>query len=118
MKDKIEFVSSLSGVSDMFPILPSSKYWPKWISKATADYKANMNKTEKFRHVAQCPGIFAMFKTGYIATSWYDVIISTSKNEKGFQWKVADADLIEHAQMKLVDTHGDQIGKRSDRKHS
>ena len=55
MKDKIEFVSTLSGVSDMFPILPSSKYWPKWISKATADYKANMNKTEKFRHVAQCP---------------------------------------------------------------
>ena len=111
MKDKIEFVSTLSGVSDMFPILPSSKYWPKWISKATADYKANMDKTEKFRHVAQCPGIFAMFKTGYIVTSLYDVVISTSKNERGFQWKVADADLIEHAKMKLVDTHGDQIGK-------
>ena len=58
MKDKIEFVSTLAGVSDMFPILPSSKYGPRWISKAMTDYKANMNKTEKFRHVAQGPGIF------------------------------------------------------------
>ena len=42
MKDKIEFVSTLAGVSDMFPILPSSKYGPRWISKAMTDYKANI----------------------------------------------------------------------------
>ena len=111
MKDKIEFVSTLAGVSDMFPILPSSKYGPRWISKAMTDYKAYMNKTEKFRHVAQCPGIFAMFKTGYIVTSWYDVVISTIKNKEGFQWKIADADLVKYAKIKLVDTHGDQIEK-------
>ena len=108
-KDKIEFVSTLPGVADMFPILPSSKYWPKWIAKSMADYKANMDKTKKVQHIAQCPGIFAMFKTGYVVTSWYDVVISTKQNEPGFSWRVADPDLMENAQMNIIDTHGDQI---------
>ena len=47
------------------------------------DYKQQKNNTttpQKSTHLMQCPGIFEMFKQGYIVKSWFDFVITTNKN--------------------------------------
>ena len=108
---KIEFVSMLPGVADLFMVRNTSDYTPKWLPLAMLDYKKNLDKTKKTTHIMQCPGIFSLFKTGYIVSAWYDVVVSTKKDEKGFSWRVADRDLLENSEQNIIDTHSDNITK-------
>jgi len=84
---KIEFVSRIKGVAEMFPILEASQYKRKWVNTAMANYKENRQEMQKQTHVVRCPGIFSLLKRGYIITSWFDVAITTKKGEEGFSWR-------------------------------
>jgi hypothetical protein len=85
---KIEFVSRIKGVAEMFPILEASQYKRKWVNTAMANYKENRQEMQKQTHVVRCPGIFSLLKRGYIITSWCDVSITTKKGQEGFDWKL------------------------------
>ena len=116
-KDAIEvkFVSTIPGVTDMFPIKPMSEYRPNWSAKARDNYlKIKLDKEkqyEKHNHVALCPGIFDLFKQGWYVPAWYDVYIKTEKDKPGFSWRVASPEITAHSSMNIIDTHGDQITK-------
>tara|TARA_R110002051_G_scaffold310909_1_gene384394 strand:- start:2195 stop:2956 length:762 start_codon:yes stop_codon:yes gene_type:complete len=87
-KLKIEFVSEMKGVADMFPILEASQYKRKWVASAMADYKKSHKDNDRQSYFVRCPGAFALFRKGYILTAWYDVSIITKKGEEGFAWKL------------------------------
>lgn len=106
---KIEFVSSLPGVSDLYPIKYAKDVKSEWIIKAIEDLQNLKNTDIKYKHITKCPGIFDLFKTGYIVSMWYDVYIKTEKEKPGFSWRIADGDLIKNSQMNIIDTHGDKI---------
>jgi hypothetical protein len=40
---KIKFISTVPGVSTLYPITPSTKYKREWLSEEKADYKENQS---------------------------------------------------------------------------
>lgn len=69
---KIEFFSTIAGVTEMFPILPAKQVIPKWVSEARNDY---MKSDKKNAHVFRCPGIIDLMSTGFIVSAWHDINI-------------------------------------------
>ena len=109
-KDEIKFVSTMPGISDMFPIKPMSEYTPDWTTKAREDYK-KLDKTYKNRHITLCPVIFDLFKFGWYVPMWYDVYIKTEKDKLGFSWRVADQQVTMLSDISIINTHEDNITK-------
>jgi len=111
----IEFFSTIPGVAEAFPIIEAKNYKPDWTKSAIKDLSERKNKkdfhydTGRFTHVSYCPGIFDLFKTGYIVPMWYDVNIKTEKNKPGFSWEVADKNFGALSDMKFIDTHNEKI---------
>ena len=87
-KLKIEFVSRIKGVAEMFPVLEASQYKRKWVNAAMANYKENIKEMDNQTHIIRCPGIFSLLRKGYILTSWCDISITTKEGEEGFDWKL------------------------------
>tara|TARA_R110002153_G_scaffold183037_1_gene336277 strand:+ start:53 stop:814 length:762 start_codon:yes stop_codon:yes gene_type:complete len=85
---KIEFVSRIKGVADIYPVLKASQYKRKWVDVALKDYKEHHQEMKTKTHLMRCPGIFSLLNEGYILTTWHDVIITTKKGEEGFSWQV------------------------------
>ena len=109
---EIKFISTVPGVSDMFPIRPMSEYRPMWPEKAKADYlNVKLDTTKRNTHITLCPGIFDLFKVGYYVSMWYDVYVKTEKGKPGFSWRVATPDMTTMSEMNIIDTHGDMITK-------
>ena len=110
----IEFFSTIPGVAEAFPIIEAKNFRPEWTKAAIKDLtdkksKVTNNDTGRFTHLAYCPGIFDLFKTGYIVPMWYDVNIKTQKDTPGFSWTVADKAFGTLSDMKFIDTHSDRI---------
>jgi hypothetical protein len=109
----IQFYNTVPGVSDMFPIVEAKNYKPDWIKKTKEDLVKN--KTVG-KNLMFCPGIFDLYKTGYIVTMWYDVVIKTEKDKPGFSWQVANSSLGHLTNIKFIDTHADNISKHIPRR--
>jgi len=110
----IEFFSTIPGVAEAFPIIEAKDFKPEWTKSAIKDLvdkksKSTDNDTGRFTHLAYCPGIFDLFKTGYIVPMWYDINIKTEKDTPGFSWTVADKAFHTLSDMKFVDTHNDRM---------
>lgn len=73
--DKIEFFSSVPGVAEAFPIKPASDSIPRWIHALREDYIKNKHNPEL--HLYRCPGIIDIVTTGYIVSTWHDIILET-----------------------------------------
>lgn len=102
----IEFYSTIPGVEEVCPIIEAKDFSPKWVAKAKAEYIEKLKQgDQRFYHIFQCPGIFDLFKTGYIVPMWHDIIIQTNKNKEAFNWIVPTADLPELTEIPLVGTH-------------
>ena len=109
---KIEFVSRIKGVAEMFPVLEASQYKRKWVNTALADYKENHKEMHNQSHIVRCPGIFSLFKKGYILTSWFDISIITKKGEEGFSWRVPMEDNLEGMyDIPNIDAQPDSLAK-------
>jgi len=110
----IQFFSTVPGVAEAFPIVEAKNYKPEWTKSAIKDLvdkksKVINNDTGRFTHLAYCPGIFDLFKTGYIVPMWYDINIKTEKDKPGFSWTVANKAFSSLSDMKFIDTHSDRM---------
>ena len=74
----LEFFSTVEGLTESFPIINAKDYIPKWSTQAKEDFKNQEDKTAP--HVALCPGIFDIMKTGYIINAWCDFEIYADEN--------------------------------------
>lgn len=86
---KIEFFSSVPGLAETFPIRASREVIPKWAYAAKSDYIKNKDRHEI--HLYKCPGIFEMYTTGFIVSTWHDIDIQTDGER--FRMTIPDAKL-------------------------
>lgn len=84
-QDKIEFFSTIPGLADTFPIIPAKEWRPKWVASCKEDFSKHKSYTRP-SHLYQCPGIFDLFKTGYIIPLWHDTVIKTRLDEEAFAY--------------------------------
>jgi len=105
----VKFVSTIPGVSDVFPVKSMLEYKPSWVSNIKKDYK-QLDKTSKRVHTSLCPGIFDLFKFGWYVPMWFDLYIKTKKDQSGFEWRIANDYLTKLADFDIVSTHADNQG--------
>jgi hypothetical protein len=94
---KIEFFSSIPGVSETFPIIPSKEIMPRWVADCRENYKTKLPLMHNVRspHTYRCPGIFDILKEGYYVTLPWDVTIETRGDSDNFKWIVPSSELSE-----------------------
>ena len=73
--------------------------------------KSNTKTSHKSTHLMQCPGIFEMFKQGYIVKAWFDFVITTNKNRDGFDWKIPNDTLLDLANADVITSHPTQVNQ-------
>jgi hypothetical protein len=72
----IEFFSTISGVSEAYPILPAKKVLPNWIKTARQEYSSTEDK--RTPAIVRCPGILDIMTSGYVVTAPWDMEIHSS----------------------------------------
>jgi hypothetical protein len=90
-RNKIEFFHNEPSIIDNFPVIESKNLKLQWVKKAREDFenlvKSGTDTEVGFSHIARCPGIFDLFKYGYIISLHRDVIIYSMDNN--FNWRTA-----------------------------
>jgi len=69
---KIEFFSTVDGLTDTYPVTHSKSVLPTWIKTAQQEY--SQLKNYDF-HIARCPGIVDVLTTGYVVSAWHDIAV-------------------------------------------
>lgn len=94
---KIEFFSSIEGVADSTPILEAKEYQQPWFNEARNDYVKQLDAANgsTFAHVYRCPGIFDLYKTGFLVTAWCDIKIETNGDPNYYKWTLPNVNLVE-----------------------
>ena len=94
---KIEFFSSIDGVADSTPILEAKNYQQGWFNESRKDYIKQLDAADggTFAHVYRCPGIFDLYKTGFLITAWCDIKIETNGDPNYYKWTLPNISLIE-----------------------
>lgn len=91
----MEFVTSLAGAAELYPILPTRRFIPAWWkqmkvkSEGVPSYEPGTMKT--------CPAILDVLKSGWIMQTCVDALI-TSEDDTSIRWVTASGGpiLIEH----------------------
>jgi len=86
---KIEFYSEVHGLADTIPIVKPAECLPKWVAMLRADYK---QANKDLPHLYRCPGIFDLFKTGFIVPAWHDITFKT--DGENYSWEVPSKELL------------------------
>ena len=88
-KTKIEFFHHKPNIIENFPIIEYKDLKLQWVKKAREDFQNRAKKGDNnipgFTHLSRCPGIFELFKYGYVITLHEDIKIMPKKGE-GFEW--------------------------------
>lgn len=85
---KIKFACLIPGVEKSMPIVQASKINYNWARQAAEDFKKKRDTAGvggAVRHIARCPGIIKVAKTGWVQRSWQDIVIQTN-GTGGFSW--------------------------------
>ena len=86
----IEFVSLVPGLSDLMPLTKASRKDFKWLENAYKDFsdkKSDFNNSPiQQKHIVRCPGIFNLFKVGWVQRAWQDITITTNGDGVNFHW--------------------------------
>lgn len=88
-KPKLKFVSLIPEVAKQMPIEPANKIsfkWAKAMIDSMKESKAQTPPGTAFRHVARCPGIALVSRTGWVQRNYQDIYIKTD-GSGGFSWK-------------------------------
>lgn len=72
---KVEFFSTIAGVTEFFPVLPAQDCLPNWVSQCRDDY---LKSDKRSIHIYRCPGIFDLMATGFVVTAWHDMLVETT----------------------------------------
>lgn len=86
---ELKFVCLIPEVVDTMPITPASKINYSWFRAATDLFKQQKENSPAgavLRHVARCPGIISISKTGWIQRSYQDISIQTNGDGASFNW--------------------------------
>ena len=89
-RNKIEFFHNEPSIIENFPIIESKELKLDWVKKARQDFqnfKPHIDTTPGVSHLTRCPGIFDLFKYGYVISLHIDVIIEVL--DEGFDWQFA-----------------------------
>ena len=100
-KNKIQFFHNEPSIIENFPIIESKALKLKWVDSVKQDFQnlvkegvdgsisstLNRATTEatEFNHLSRCPGIFDLFKYGYVISLHKDVILNFEG--KKFEWR-------------------------------
>ena len=78
-REKIEFFHHEPSIIESFPIIESKDLKLNWIKRAKEDFqnhvKKGYNNKPGHEHLTRCPGIFDLFKYGYIISLHKDIVI-------------------------------------------
>lgn len=109
---KIEFYSTVPGLPDLYPIEEAKDAMPNWAKAARDSYIKRKNQSlGRMSHIYQCPGIFDLYKQGYVIPMWHDVIISTNGNPDEFTWTVPTSDLAElRPDVNIIENQSNGVG--------
>ena len=92
---RIEFFNVEPSVCDNYPIIESKDLKLKWIKGAKKDFQDRVaeraSEDPGFSHLARCPGIFDLFKYGYIVTLNKDIWIGP--RGKDFEYKFSSRNI-------------------------
>lgn len=85
---ELKFVCLIPEVAATMPIVPAAKTNYNWFRTATDAFKQqkDINPGKSLRHVARCPGIISVSKTGWIQRSYQDISIGTNGSGVDFNW--------------------------------
>jgi hypothetical protein len=93
-RNKIEFFHTEPSIIENFPIIESKDLKLQWAKKIRENFenhvKSGTTTKPYFAHLARCPGIFDLFKYGYVVPLQKDVIIGNFSG-KEFDWKFMNA---------------------------
>ena len=85
---RIEFFHSEPSIIDNFPIIEAKDLKLKWVAAAKKDFQSLVRSPDllkkegyEFKHIVRCPGIFDLFKYGYIIPLHKDIIIKPKGKE-------------------------------------
>jgi hypothetical protein len=90
MKQCIEFFNGEPSVIDNYPIIESKDLKLNWVKGVREDFQNHAKKKDNtiqqpgFRHLSLCPGIFDLFKYGYIIPLPKDIIIKPKGKDFSF----------------------------------
>lgn len=78
-KNTIEFFNDEPSIIETFPIIEHKDLKLEWVKRARQDFqnivKDGGDKKPGFGHLVRCPGIFELFKYGYVIRLHRDIII-------------------------------------------
>ena len=90
-KTNIEFFHHKLSIVDNFPIIEYKDLKLQWVKKAREDFQNRAKKGDNnipgFTHLSRCPGIFELFKYGYVVTLHEDIKIK--KKDIGIEWQAS-----------------------------
>jgi len=88
-RNKIEFFNSDPSIIDNYPIIESKNLKLNWVNRAKENYKnlvkQGINNEPGFKHLSKCPGIFDLFKYGYIIPLHKDFIIKPKEPKEKYE---------------------------------
>lgn len=78
----IDAFTKISGIQELHPIVPASKFLPDWWKNLPSSYNAQDNNTIVVQRptLKRCDGFTQYYKTGFIIPMWIDVAIKTTAN--------------------------------------
>ena len=83
--NEIIFFHNEPSITDLFPIVESKELKLNWPNKLRQDLKNRVKKDTEldmyYNHVSRCPGIFDLFKYGYVVSLHKDIIIKPKGKE-------------------------------------
>tara|TARA_B100000925_G_scaffold11957_2_gene8403 strand:- start:1015 stop:1746 length:732 start_codon:yes stop_codon:yes gene_type:complete len=116
MKNKIEFFSKVTGVAEAFPIIQSKDFHTKWMKTCMADYKTKKNTLQP-SHIQMCPGIFELYKYGFMVPLWHDTVIKAFSDREDFDYVIPSQYLNELRGGDAVGTHPYEVTKFLPKRH-
>jgi hypothetical protein len=84
--DSLIFESLLPGLEVYMPIIPAKELKRAWVESARADFMERKKNGINEGHIARCPGIFDINRTGWVLRSWLDIEIETNGDLDTFFW--------------------------------
>lgn len=97
MTPKVKFLCLVPGVKEAYPVRPISYFRPEWLDKKATEY-AGMRQAYKRNpwemvdngmNIAKCVGIRKLYTTGWVITTWQDIVIDNNLETGKLDWRSA-----------------------------
>jgi len=115
-KIEIEFFSKVKGLAEAYPVIPAKDYNAKWMKICKDDFIKQKNTLQP-SHLQLCPGIFDIYKHGYMVTMWHDAVIKTTRDREDFDFVLPSKHLAELRGGDPIGTHPYDITRFLPKRH-